>query len=84
MLHGGERNTGDGHIMPLCERLRRHPVAAANIADYVAWCEVEPVGDQVDQRSGGILGSFVPGPPVAMVQMLAPDLPIELIERVVM
>jgi hypothetical protein len=63
MLHGGERNTDDRHVVRLCERLRRCAVAEANIADYVAWHEIEPGGDQLDQRSGGILGSLVAGPP---------------------
>ena len=43
--------------MRLREHLGRCAVAAANVADDVAWHELEPVGDQVDQRSGGILGS---------------------------
>ncbi len=70
--------------MRLGERLRRGAVAAANVADYVAWLEVEPIGNQVDQRSGGILGSLVAGPPVAVVHVLAPDLAIKPIERVIM
>ncbi len=36
------------------------------------------------ENSGGILGDLVAGPPVAVVHVLAPDLAIELIERIVM
>ncbi len=84
MLHSRKRDTGDSNVMCFRERLCRRTVAAANVADHVARREVEPVGDQVDQRSGGILGSLVAGLPIAVVQVLAPDLAIELIECVVM
>jgi hypothetical protein len=83
-MHGGERNTDDRHVVRVGKRLCRCAVTAANIADYVAWREIEPSGDQLDQRNGGILGSLVAGPPVAVVDVLAPDLAIELIARVVM
>ena len=84
MLHGGERNADDRHDMRVGKRLRRCAVTAANIADYVAWREIEPSGDPLDQRNGGILGSLVAGPSVVVVHVLTPDLAIELIERVVM
>ena len=46
--------------MRLRERLRRRAVAAADVANRLAWGEIEPLGDHVDQGGGGILGLSIP------------------------
>jgi hypothetical protein len=59
-------------------------VATADVDDALGRRQREPLGDETDERLGGFVRSLVPGAPVAMMDMFAPDAAIGNVELVLM
>ena len=70
--------------MALGELRGARPIAAADVDDLLARREGEPLGDELDQRLGRLARAFRPRPPQPVMDVLAPDRPIGLVELVIM
>ena len=83
-LGGGDRHAGDGDAVALGQHLGGGAIAAADVADRLAGAQAQTLGHQPDQRLGGLCRGLLPGCPVAVMDVLAPDVAVEGVQLVIM
>ena len=69
--------------MAFRQGLRGRAIAAADVADGLARGEVEAVGNEIDQCLGRLVRRFRARSPIAVMDVLAPDLAVEGVELVI-
>nr|WP_284945429.1 hypothetical protein [Acidisoma sp. PAMC 29798] len=83
-LGGRDGEAGHAHVPRLRQIARRRAIAAADIHDIQIRCQIQMIGEEFDQRDRCLGRCLASGHPIAVMDMVAPDLAIEGVEIVVM